>query len=101
MNFVSELSPQPYAFGSTRCGDHAVAVLRQNLGDQFANAAVVFHEQNSFFSSHDMLRRGRNNWDFIGSPINARQADIERCPSLGLTVCPNISTALLHDAVHR
>src|SRR3984885_13744647 len=78
---------------------HAVSGTYQEVAHQFADALLVFDEQNRFRPSRasPLLCVGRENVELGG---DLRQVNLERGSATDFAVNVKIPAALLHPAVH-
>src|SRR5579871_4402572 len=83
--------------------DYLVSLFLEILTGEIAQVRLVFHQENRFCSGLDSLEWNRCR-DVCGRFFrggDSWQVDLKRRPAAYFAVDPDVSAALLDDAVHR
>src|SRR2546428_51623 len=79
---------------------HGITDALEVFPSHFAKRPGVFGQQNGFASREDWrLQIFLSDW--LNSLFDAREIHLEECALIKLTVDPDVSAALLYDAVDR
>src|SRR5260370_3733256 len=100
MNFSRETCRDLFGVLGIKGWNHVVTLLCQHRLDEFPHGFLIFHNQYRFRSSFRPWG-GTSSCNGVGNLIHSREINFEGAALARLAVDPDVSAALLHDAIHR